>query len=261
MTAQILKQKSKKLEQLLMDLAPDFGKLETKRDAVFEQARKEGFNDMEIGDMIRSSMQEHYSDRTIRRILPDSAKHPEKVRKKKDFADNLSANEREPIEVPADKVKVEPTITKRKIHANLAPLLESVQVDNSSESAPVADPDPQRSESQTNQPNKPIREQPQPKEAPGRHNIAPEEYNLAYLHEYDKDLLIRIIRWLDNSNFDLLYQVRKALDEVEEAKPFLELLSLIPVKEQVQVLYGIQDQLEEAREKIQSKSSKRGPKP
>ena len=109
MTAQILKQKSKKLEQLLIDFGPDFGKLETKKDAVFEQGRKEGFNDMEIGDMIRSAMKDHYSDRTIRRILPDTAKHTEHVSKHKTQPAKMSGPESQPLKMPADKGEIQPT--------------------------------------------------------------------------------------------------------------------------------------------------------
>jgi hypothetical protein len=62
---------------------------------------------MEIGDFIRSKMKEHYNDRTIRRVLPDTAKHLEFTNK----ADILSASEREPIEIPYDKVSITPTNT------------------------------------------------------------------------------------------------------------------------------------------------------
>jgi hypothetical protein len=68
LTQQIQKQKSKKLEKLIANLVPDFGKLETKVNAIFEQGRKESFGDKEIGDMIRSKMKEYHSDRAIRRV-------------------------------------------------------------------------------------------------------------------------------------------------------------------------------------------------
>jgi len=172
LTTQIQKKYSKKLEQLLADLGPDFGKLETKIDVIFEQGRKEGFSDIEIGDLARSKMNEHYSDRTIRRVLPDTAKHIEKVREQKDFADNLSANEREPVDVPAGKVTVEPVIE---------------------EDAAIPQSQP---ELQMEQPILALSAQPGPKEVKGRYNIAPEEHEMDHLEEYDKDLLIRIIKYL-----------------------------------------------------------------
>jgi hypothetical protein len=53
------------LDQLLNSLLPDLDKLQPKIDAVFQQGRKEGFDDMEIGDLVRSKMKDHYTNRTI----------------------------------------------------------------------------------------------------------------------------------------------------------------------------------------------------
>jgi hypothetical protein len=135
-TIQIQKKKrSKTLDDLLENLNPDFDKLQPKVDAVFEQGRKEGFCDMEIGDFVRSNMKVNYSLRTIQRVLPDTAKHiehtgnhktsdePDKMsgserekepielpgnHKTSDEPDKMSGSEREkePIELPGDKVKV-----------------------------------------------------------------------------------------------------------------------------------------------------------
>jgi hypothetical protein len=94
--------RSKILDHLLDALVPDWGKLQTNVNAVFEQGRKEGFDDMEIGDFIRSKMKDHYSKSTIQRVLPKSAKHLEFTNE----AVKMNASEREPIEVPADKVSI-----------------------------------------------------------------------------------------------------------------------------------------------------------
>lgn len=239
MTEQIQKQKpSKKLEQLLADLIPDFGKLETKVNAILEQGRKEGLDDVTIGDLIRSKMQEHYSDRTIRRVLPKAAKHSEFANK----ADKMSASERKPLEVPADKVKVEPT------NKSLpSPEVRTVEgIENDGDAIPsVTDgkhreqtddaSDSQQLHSLTIE-SKPQIQQPGPKVVQGRFNVTPEEYKLEELEEYGKDLLIRIVRFLhdDNAAFITLSETDKenvrlkkenaALKkQVEESKPFIEL--------------------------------------
>jgi hypothetical protein len=110
-TIQIQKKKrSKTLDGLLENLIPDFDKLQPKVDAVFEQGRKEGFSDMETGDLIRNKMKKNYTDRTIQRVLPASAKHIEHIGHHKETAepDKMSGFEQEieSIELPADKVTV-----------------------------------------------------------------------------------------------------------------------------------------------------------
>jgi hypothetical protein len=107
-TIQLQKKFSKILNKPLQKLGPDFGKLQSKVDAVFEQGRKEGFSDMEIGEFVRYKMKEHHTDRTIRAVLPNTAKHQEKAREQKDFVEKTSTNEheKEPLELPSDKVIV-----------------------------------------------------------------------------------------------------------------------------------------------------------
>jgi len=185
LTTQIQKKYSKKLEQLLADLGPDFGKLETKIDVIFEQGRKEGFSDMEIGDLVRSKMKEHYSDRTIRRLLPDTAKQQQDHSKQK--ADKMSASERPPINLDDKDVKVEPVIETQEEPVTT----ESIR--KIAENVLNLSPNPQPNN------NKTI-EQPGPKEVQGRHNIAPEEYKIEELEQYDKPSLIDIIKLLDNNN-------------------------------------------------------------
>jgi cell division protein FtsB len=59
---------------------------------------------MEIGAMVRDAMKDHYSYRTIRRVLPESAKHIEFKHKE----DKMSSSEREPLDL-SNKVTVENT--------------------------------------------------------------------------------------------------------------------------------------------------------
>jgi hypothetical protein len=185
MTVQIPKQKpSKRFEQLLADLGPDFGKLETKKDAIFEQGRKEGFSDMEIGDLVRSKMKEHYSDRTIRRLLPDTAKQQQDHSKQK--ADKMSASERPPINLDDKDVKVEPVIETQEEPVTT----ESIR--KIAENVLNLSPNPQPNN------NKTI-EQSGPKEiySPGM----PEKFGVEYfeiekLNTYSLEYCRRSIRWL-----------------------------------------------------------------
>jgi hypothetical protein len=96
------KQRSKILERLLEALAPDFNKIQEKVNEVFEQGRREGLDDMEIGSLVREQMKEHYSQATIKRVLPKSAKHTEFTKKEL----KMSSSERDPLELPPE-VKVE----------------------------------------------------------------------------------------------------------------------------------------------------------
>lgn len=192
MTTQIQKQKpSKKLEQLLADLGPDFSKLETKKDAIFEQGRKEGFSNMEIGDLVRSKMKEHYSDRTIRRLLPDTAKQQQDHSKQK--ADKMSASEREPIELPGDKVKVEDA------SGDISPEEQKLALQQYEDTVAKFKQqiDPVKFQQEQEQKSKLV-EQPGPKEVQGIHNIAPEKFKIDELEEYDHDLLVGIVRYLHN---------------------------------------------------------------
>lgn len=65
---------SKKLQELLDSLATDFEKLQPKIDRIFEQGRKDGLKDMEIGLLIRQKMKVCYSANTITRVLPTTAR-------------------------------------------------------------------------------------------------------------------------------------------------------------------------------------------
>lgn len=79
---------SKTLTDLLDNLAPDFEKLQSKIDRIFQVGRQEGLKDMDIGNLVRERMEQHYSQATIRNVLPESAKHTEKIR---EFALKTSA--------------------------------------------------------------------------------------------------------------------------------------------------------------------------
>jgi len=77
MTVQIEEKKKKPSEAFIEALAAlslDFDKLQPKVDKVFEIGRKDGLNDKEIGDHVRSIMREHYSQQTIQNVF---AKYPE----------------------------------------------------------------------------------------------------------------------------------------------------------------------------------------
>lgn len=65
---------SKTLTELIDSLALDFGKLKQRVEKVFEQGREEGFQDSEIGKMVRARMAEHYTRQTITNVLPETAK-------------------------------------------------------------------------------------------------------------------------------------------------------------------------------------------
>jgi hypothetical protein len=87
---------SKELRIAIDEIVGSFQKTAVLIDRVFTIGRNEGFNDIEIGIMIKREMlAAKYDPRTIRRSLPPSAKHSEKVREQKTFADKLSANEHE----------------------------------------------------------------------------------------------------------------------------------------------------------------------
>jgi hypothetical protein len=77
MTVQIEEKKKKPSEAFIEALAAlslDFDKLQPKVDKVFEIGRKDGLNDKEIGDHVRSIMREHYSQRSIQNVF---AKYPQ----------------------------------------------------------------------------------------------------------------------------------------------------------------------------------------
>lgn len=74
-----VKKPSKNLEAALNALALDFRKLQQKVDYVFTVGRKEGYNDKEIGKMIREKMEGQYHKNTITKVFekyPDAKKAP-----------------------------------------------------------------------------------------------------------------------------------------------------------------------------------------
>jgi hypothetical protein len=209
MIVQLQKQRSKILEKLLDALSPDFDKLQPKIDAVFQQGRKEGFDDMEIGELVRSQMKEHYSDRTIRRVLPEAAKQKQDHSKQK--ADKMSTSERQPIEVPADKVSVEP-ITDVATEQPQQP--ETIPAAN--HSTEIKAPPSELSQSQVeHQISESKLEQPGRGEIQGIPNIAPEDCDLRDLHLYDRDTLIKIVLWMDERDEENPYDLLKFNEQVE----------------------------------------------
>jgi hypothetical protein len=71
-----IKQPSKTLNKLVDKCVSQFGKLNTTVNAALEQGRKEGFEDRQVGDMIRRKLlAAGYSRMTVSRALPASAKN------------------------------------------------------------------------------------------------------------------------------------------------------------------------------------------
>lgn len=87
------KQPSKRLQQIVTKIGSTFMTLEDSINEALELGRKEGFTDMEIGDMIRAEFKRLNRPRmTLSRYLPVTAKHIEKARPKSDFGNNLLPN-------------------------------------------------------------------------------------------------------------------------------------------------------------------------
>jgi hypothetical protein len=75
------KKPSKTLERLTDKCVSEFGKLNVAVNKALERGRLEGFEDRQVGDMIRRKMvAAGYSRMTVSRALPPSAKHMEKAR-------------------------------------------------------------------------------------------------------------------------------------------------------------------------------------
>jgi hypothetical protein len=121
------------LDHLLDALVPEWGKLQTNVNAVFDQGRREGFNDLEIGNFIRSKMKDHYSKSTIQRVLPKSAKHKEFINK----AVKMNAFEREPI--VADNVSITPTTTEAEHEFNTKGMGVAITDDNEQDDKVIDD--------------------------------------------------------------------------------------------------------------------------
>jgi hypothetical protein len=77
-----IRQPSEELKQKLDDVATHLVNAATLVDEVFTLGRKEGFSEKEIGQMVRNRLvQLGYNPRSIRRLLPPSAKDLTKSRK------------------------------------------------------------------------------------------------------------------------------------------------------------------------------------
>lgn len=75
------KKPSKVLEKLIDKCVSEFAKLNIAVNKALERGRLEGFEDRQVGDMIRRKMiAAGYSRMTVSRALPPSAKHMEKAR-------------------------------------------------------------------------------------------------------------------------------------------------------------------------------------
>jgi hypothetical protein len=82
MSELIIRQPSEELKQKLEGVATSLRNAASLVDEVFTMGRKEGFSDSEIGQMIRDRLSKlGYNPRSIRRLLPPSAKDLTKSRK------------------------------------------------------------------------------------------------------------------------------------------------------------------------------------
>jgi hypothetical protein len=87
------RQPSKKLQQIVYKIGSTFMTLEDTIIEALELGRKEGFTDIEIGDMIRAEFKRINRPRmTLARYLPVTAKHMEKARTKSDFGNKMLPN-------------------------------------------------------------------------------------------------------------------------------------------------------------------------
>jgi hypothetical protein len=109
---------SKELQVALDNLLIDFEKLQSKVDKVFDLGRKEGLDDMKIGSLVRKKMKEEYSQRTIQRVLPETAKRDYNMNKNKNDtvtneqeSDKMSDSEQETIATTGQEPQHESEIT------------------------------------------------------------------------------------------------------------------------------------------------------
>lgn len=90
---------SKKLLKIIHDGASGLKKFKTCVLEALKQGRKEGLTDLEIGDLFRTEIKQQrieVTDRQLRNILPDSAKHSEKIRVIPKTEEIISAKQPEP---------------------------------------------------------------------------------------------------------------------------------------------------------------------
>jgi hypothetical protein len=87
------KEPSKKLQGAILNVVRSFQKTSVSIDQVFSIGREEGFNDIEIGNMVRKEMlAAGYNSRTIRRALPLTSKQHQKTRKDYSDEDKMSSS-------------------------------------------------------------------------------------------------------------------------------------------------------------------------
>jgi hypothetical protein len=83
---------SKRLQGAILNMIRSFQKTSLSIDRVFSIGREEGFNDVEIGNMVRKEMlAAGYNPRTMRRVLPLTSKQIQKTRKDYSDEDILSS--------------------------------------------------------------------------------------------------------------------------------------------------------------------------
>lgn len=87
------KEPSKKLQGAILNVVKSFQKTSESINKVFAIGREEGFNDIEIGNLVRKEMLiAGYNPRTIRRALPPTSKQIQKTRKDYSDEDKMSSS-------------------------------------------------------------------------------------------------------------------------------------------------------------------------
>jgi hypothetical protein len=88
-----MKEPSKKLQGAILNVVRSFQKTSVSIDQAFSIGREEGFDEIEIGNMVRKEMlAAGYNLRTIRRALPPTSKQLQKTRKDYSDEDILSSS-------------------------------------------------------------------------------------------------------------------------------------------------------------------------
>jgi hypothetical protein len=189
---------SSKLQAAIHNIVGSFQKTSSAIDEAFKIGREEGFNEMEIGNMVRKEMlATGYDSRTVRRALPPSAKHIQKTRRDYFDEDKMSSSEHENIANPVIAQAIQETeIVSQESQVRASPIEASSsnakKCSDGWHMSPSIGKDISRMSAgfETG-----ILQE--------KWNISPEEYQLEYLEEYNKDLLIRIIKHLRTENVEL----------------------------------------------------------
>ena len=220
MTAQIQKQKYKHVFEWAEKQFAEMVELFTKKKSwiILETARRlenDGCEPSHISNEIVTNLSGFIDDSYVRKVLKDypqykDQKHVESAKSRR----NIPAKPESPTIELGDKVKVEDANNHASEPIEKEEPITAESTKKIAENVLILSPSQQ-------QPKNSTIEQPGPKEVQGPHNIAPEEYELEHLQEYDKDLLIDIIKYLDKRplGHDALYDRIDVLKrEIAEVK-------------------------------------------